>query len=125
MFKLHLLKFYVKNILLSFIYLIIIAFIVTFILDNVPQMHEYIGIVSAILIGMLGAIIIGYCNALSASKDKSLNSRYVHLFLIISLLITDLIWGESSLLITILRNLAYFLFLELGAFIQLKKRRSY
>lgn len=121
--KIYLPEFYIRNTLLSFLGLIILAFILTFILENFYQTYQYIGITFAILIAILGAILIGYFNASSALKDKSSNSRYVHIFLITLLLITDLIWGESSLLITLLRNLAYFLFLELGSFIHMKKTR--
>ena len=75
--KFSVLSFYIKNTVLSFLGLVLIAGIVSFILDNAPPSppYTYIGIGSSILVAIFGAIIIGYCNASSASKGMEIRSN--------------------------------------------------
>ncbi|WOE32642.1 MULTISPECIES: hypothetical protein [unclassified Acinetobacter] len=119
------LSFYIKNIVLSFLGLILIAGIVMFILDNAPLTppYTYLGIGSAILVVMFGAIIIGYCNASSAAKEKGAKPLYLHIVLIILLLITNTIGGDLSFLNNLLRELSYFIFLQIGVFIYMRKSK--
>jgi len=122
--KLSILSFYIKNIVLSFLGLVLIAGIVIFILDNVPSSspYTYIGIGSSILVAIFGAIIIGYCNASSASKEKEAKPLYLHIILIILLLITNTIGGDLSFLNNLLRELSYFIFLQMGAYLYMKRK---
>lgn len=113
-------EFYIKNLLISFLSLCILAGIVSFILDNHLYIHEYLKLGIAIFIGMLGLIIIGYYNALSASREGKSEALFLHIFLIICLFMADSIWSESSFLTLILRNLAYFILLEFGVFIYMR-----
>lgn len=122
--KYSILSFYIKNIVLSFLGLVLIAGIVIFILDNVPPIppYGYIGIGSSILVAMLGAIIIGYCNASSASKEKGVKPLYLHLILIILLLIINTIGGDLSFLRNLLRELSYLIFLQIGVYLYMKRK---
>jgi O-antigen ligase len=117
-------KYYIKNTLISFLCLCILSGIFNLILDNNLYIHEYLQCGIAILIGILGLIIIGYYNALSASKDEKSNALFLHIFLILCLFITDSIWSESSFLTLTLRNLAYFILLEFGVFIYMRRRKK-
>jgi hypothetical protein len=122
--KFSILSFYIKNIVLSFLGLVLIAGIVIFILDNAPASppYTYIGIGSSILVAMFGAIIIGYCNASSASKEKGAKPLYLHIVLIILLLITNTIGGDLSFLNNLLRELYYFIFLQIGVYLYIKRK---
>lgn len=122
--KYSLLSFYIKNMVLSFLGLVVIAAIVIFILDNVSASppYAYIGIGSSILVAMLGAIIIGYCNASSASKEIGANPLYLHIILIILLLITNTIGGDLNFLNDFLRELSYLIFLQIGVYFYVKRK---
>lgn len=102
----------------------LIAGIVILILDNVPPSppYTYIGIGSSILVAIFGAIIIGYCNASSASKEKGAKPLYLHIVLIILLLITNTIGGDLSFLNNLLRELSYFIFLQIGVYLYIKRK---
>lgn len=123
--KYYIHEYYIKNTLISFLALCILAGIFTFILDINLYLHDYIPFGIAIFIGILGLIVIGYYNALSASKEEKSKALFVHIFLIFCFFITDSIWSESSFLAIILRNLAYFVPLEFGAFIYTKRNKKF
>lgn len=118
-------EFYIKNLLISFLSLCILAGIVSFILDNDLYVHEYLQLGIAIFIGMLGLIIIGYYNALSASREGKSKALFLHIFLILCLFMTDSIWSESSFSTLTLRNLAYFILLEFGVFIYMRRNKEF
>jgi hypothetical protein len=123
--KYYIHEFYIKNSLLSFLALCILSGIFNFILDKNLYLHEYIPLGIATFLGVLGLIAIGYYNALSASKEEKSKALFVHIFLILCLFITDSIWSESSFLVIILRNLAYFVLLELGVFIYMRRNKKF
>ena len=123
--KYYIHEYYIKNFLISLISLCIFAGIFNFILDNNLYVHEYLQRGIAIFVGMLGLIIIGYYNASSASKDEKSKASFVHILLILCLFITDSIWSESSFLTLTLRNLAYFILLEFGVFIYMKRSKVF
>lgn len=119
--KYYIPEFYIKNTLLSFFGLMITAAIFIFIIDNVNSSYMYLWAGFAAILGMLSVIIIGYCNASSASKCSDSKALYLHIFLIISFFLTDIIWGESSLLMTLFRNFVYFILLEFGVYLYKKR----
>ncbi|MEB3753096.1 hypothetical protein [Acinetobacter sp. MD2(2019)] len=119
-------EFYIKNTVISFIFLCLLAGVVNFILDQNLNFNEYIQIGIATVIGMLGLILIGYYNTLSAYQaEKKSKALFLHIFLILCFLITDCIWSQASFLTIFLRNLAYFLLLEFGVFIYKKRAKVF
>lgn len=120
--KYYIPEYYIKNISLSFLGLVVLAGLFELLVNSVPPAYENVGVSLVILIMALGIIVIGYWNALSAKKltDQRGSSLLLHALLCTGLLITDLSFGESSLLMTLLRNVGYFLCLELGAYIHRK-----
>lgn len=119
--KYYIPEHYIKNALLSLFGLVLIAGMVGLIFDHMPENYAYGSIAFAILISILGAIVIGYYNAASAAKNKGLNPTYLHLFLMVSLLIINTIWGPSSFFIDFSRELLYFVFLQFGMYLYNKK----
>jgi len=119
--KFYIPDFYIKSFFLSCLALMLLTAIVSLIIDNISSI--YIGGSIAILIGIFGLISIGYFNASYSSKEQSGKPLYLHLFIISILFIISAIWSEASIFRTLLRELAYLIFLQLGVYFYCRKNR--
>ena len=113
--KYHIPEFYIKNFFLSYLALMALTVTVTFIADNIDSIYFSLSVI--VPIGIIGLIAVGYFNASCAYKKQNENPLYLHLFMISIFFITDVIWSEFSMLATILRQLAYLIFLQLGVYL--------
>lgn len=120
--KYYISEFYIKNLILSFFGLMAIGWL-SLLLDHFPYKNMYLSRSLVLLTAISGLISIGYFNAVSAAKQHKVNPTYLHIFLVSLLCITDLIWGNSSIEITILRNLIYIIFLQVGIYLCHRKNR--
>ncbi|MFU8927097.1 hypothetical protein [Acinetobacter puyangensis] len=115
------LNYYIKNTITSFLGLCILATIVKFaIFDPTQQQYENIGTIIGVIVIFLGIMGIGYINTKSAPENKVKQHLFLHLALVIFLFSTDLIFGQSGFIVDILRNMSYFIALELGAYLYFK-----
>ena len=120
--KYYIPEFYIKNFFLSFLVLIALTIIATFIIDNVNSI--YFSLYVVVPIGIIGLMALGYFNASCSYKEQNENPLYLHLFIITIFFITSAIWSEPSMLTTILRELAYLIFLQLGVYLYNRKKRT-
>ncbi|WP_228127703.1 hypothetical protein [Acinetobacter schindleri] len=77
---------------------------------------------SALSIVFLGLTLIGYTNAATLLNNKMKHTLYLHSILVILLFATDLIFGNKDLLFTILRNVGFFVVLQFGVYLYVKKQ---
>ena len=115
------LKYYARNLVGSFIGLCALTGIVKTIFQYTAQSYETIGTIFGITTMLLGLLFVGYTNTAISSDNKVQNTVYVHLILVFLLFITDIIFGASSLLGLILRNIGYFIALQLGVYLYMKR----
>lgn len=92
------------------------------ILDYTPEDFVYWGIAAAIGVMFIGLILIGYYNAYAAQSQNFKHTLYLHLSLVIFLLSVELLFGNKELWINLLRNLMYFIALQIGVYIYMKKK---
>lgn len=78
-----LIKYYIKNIILSFFALAVITAVFMAILDYTPEDFVYWGIAAAIGVMFIGLILIGYYNAYAAQSQNFKHTLYLHLSLVI------------------------------------------
>ena len=112
-------EFYIKNFFLSFAGLVIIGFLVYLIFENSSSLYFSYG--CSILIAIIGVTIIGYNNASRLRKEKEGKPLLLHLSIIIVLFLTNSIWGESSILINLIRELSFLILLQFGVYLFNKK----
>ena len=117
-----LIKYYLKNITLSFFALAVITAVFMAILDYTPEDFVYWGIAAAIGVMFIGLILIGYYNAYAAQSQNFKHTLYLHLSLVIFLLSVELLFGNKELWVNLLRNLMYFIALQIGVYIYMKKK---
>lgn len=113
-------EFYIKNSLLSFVGLMVLATILSLILDHISI--DYFAMGLAVFVALLGVIAIGYFNAFCALKEQGVKVVYLHSILILFVFMTDIIWGEINFFISLFRGLAYFICLEFGVYLFKNKR---
>ena len=111
------LKYYIRNLVGSFIGLCALAGIVTIIFKYSVQPYETTGIIFGVVIMLIGLIAVGYLNTLTIFENRFRNSFYLHCILVIILFTTDLTFGSSDLLSVIARNVFYFVALQLGSYL--------
>jgi len=114
--------YYLKNFLGSFIGLTVVIGIALTILEYTPEPYTYIGIIFGLSIVFLGLTLIGYTNAATLLNNKMKHTLYLHSILVILLFATDLIFGNKDLLFTILRNVGFFVVLQFGVYLYVKKQ---
>ena len=114
--------YYLKNFLGSFIGLTVVTGIALTILEYTPEPYTYIGIIFGLSIVFLGLTLIGYTNAATLLNNKMKHTLYLHSILVILLFTTDLIFGNKDLLFTILRNVGFFVVLQFGVYLYVKKQ---
>ena|SRR5690606_12245176 len=114
--------YYLKNFLGSFIGLTVETGIALTILEYTPEPYTYIGIIFGLSIVFLGLTLIGYTNAATLLNNKMKHTLYLHSILVILLFATDLIFGNKDLLFTILRNVGFFVVLQFGVYLYVKKQ---
>ena len=114
--------YYLKNFLGSFIGLTVVTGIALTILEYTPEPYTYIGIIFGISIVFFGLTLIGYTNAATLLNHKMKHTLYLHSILVILLFATDLIFGNKGLLFTILRNVGFFVVLQFGVYLYVKKQ---
>jgi len=114
--------YYLKNFLGSFIGLTVVTGTALTILEYTPEPYTYIGIIFGLSIVFLGLTLIGYTNAATLLNNKMKHTLYLHSILVILLFATDLIFGNKDLLFTILRNVGFFVVLQLGVYLYVKKQ---
>lgn len=115
------LKYFIKNLLVSFIGLCALAGIVKVIFLYSSNLYEQALTVLVVMIMILGLMIVGYLNAVTAIGSKIKQPFYLHLILVAFLFVTDLAFGSSSITEVILRNLGYFAVLQLGVYLYMKR----
>ncbi|ENV16399.1 hypothetical protein [Acinetobacter guillouiae] len=115
------LKYFIKNLLASFIGLCVLAGIVKVIFLYSSNLYEQVLTVLVVMIMILGLMIVGYLNAVTAIGSKIKQSFYLHLILVAFLFLTDLAFGGSSITEVILRNLGYFAVLQFGVYLYIKR----
>ncbi|ENU59430.1 hypothetical protein GJV03_20535 [Acinetobacter sp. RIT698] len=115
------LKYFIKNLLASFIGLCALAGIVKVIFLYSSNLYEQALTVLVVMIMILGLMIVGYLNVVTAIGSKIKQPFYLHLILVGFLFVTDLAFGSSSITEVILRNLGYFAVLQLGVYLYMKR----
>lgn len=114
--------YFVLNIVGSFLGFIILTALAKYVVwENIPEQYDLWGTIFGILIVCFGVGYIGFLNAKLAPKNNFKQSFYLHFILMFFLSVTDMIFGESELYIALLRNLAYLVILQFGAYIFVKK----
>ncbi|MGI1794815.1 hypothetical protein [Acinetobacter variabilis] len=115
--------YYLRNLLGSFVGLVALtsAVLTLFAYSSGPYMT--LGIICGIILMILGLTLIGYINAATALQSKTQQTLYLHSVLVILLFATDLIFGNLDLLFTILRNIGFFVILQFGVYLYVKKRQ--
>lgn len=115
--------YYLRNLLGSFVGLVALtgAVLTLFAYSSGPYMT--LDIICGIILMILGLTLIGYINAATALQSKTQQTLYLHSVLVILLFATDLIFGNLDLLFTILRNIGFFVILQFGVYLYVKKRQ--
>lgn len=116
-----LINYYIKNIVISFFSLVVISAVFVAILDYTPEGFVYCGVAVAIGVMLIGLILIGYYNAYTAKIKNVKHTWCLHFLFLLCLLSFDLLFGDKELWMNIVRNFVYFLALQIGVYIYMKK----
>ena len=115
--------YYLRNLLGSFVGLVALTGAVLTLFAYSSEPYMTLGIICGIILMILGLTLIGYINAATALQSKTQQTLYLHSVLVILLFATDLIFGNLDLLFTILRNIGFFVILQFGVYLYVKKRQ--
>lgn len=117
------LDYYIQHIVGSFLCIVILVASIRFTLwEYTPEPYYLVSAIFGILVMFLGFVGIGYFNAKHATKHKFKQSSYVHLTLVLSMFVTDLLFGQSEVYIVIIRNACYLIALQIGAYVFVKRQ---
>ncbi|ENX33844.1 hypothetical protein F889_02508 [Acinetobacter colistiniresistens] len=110
-------KYYLRNLIGSFIGFCILAGVVKTIFQWTTNQYEILGTIFGFIVMVIGTIAIGYLNTASAPDIKLKKSLIIHTGLIIFMFSTDLMFGSSDFIVDVLRNIGLFAALQFGVFI--------